>query len=291
MRIRVLAVFLAAALLQPLLALAGEGGLADAAFPLWTQNAEGQFIVMDVDTGKYQLAPHQVPQGESAPYSFTYDPSRDLLWMLVSSNGSTILAYLNPHTGVYGQQATFPSETTWLSSLTYRRRDGALYGLEVVLPPQGYPPTEAYVVSFDSPGATRTRVVQIQPKTVYWSPGVGENPNGEYHVSNTPPLTLCFDPMTDVAYVTASPDAEGWLFSLDMQTGETTVVRGELGQRVVAQTFAPMTQDLYTLIVNEGPSAILLYYNLVPGHVGTVGPLGYVPTPYTLAFVPKVTEE
>jgi hypothetical protein len=161
-----LSLFVLAALLQPLLALVGEGGLAAAAFPLWTQNAQGQFIILDTDTGKYRLAPHQLPASVPVPYSFTYDPQRDRIWFLTTDySNPPMLGWFDPHRGDYGFVTQY-SNSPWPYSLTYRRRDGLLYALEVVPSTQGYAPTEMYADSIDQANGTKTRVAQIAPMSV-----------------------------------------------------------------------------------------------------------------------------
>ena len=280
----------------PLLAIALWIGVADsvrAAFPLWTQNAQGQFIIVNTANGKYRLAPHQFEEGFSISVvrSFAYNPSDELLWMLVDQSSdilyppqspTTYLWSFDPHTGV---QRQFLAMMPGLYSLTYRHSDGRLYMLAVTgtefpytysvfamnpnLPPGFFPALEF--------------ICQIQPKTVEWTPGVGETPNGAYTVENTPPITLCFDPMTDQAYLTSSPNGEGWMFTLDVTTGETTTIAAT--GLPIAQTFEPMTEISFLAVVGPTQPGYIGYDNLRSGKSGQLPALP-LNRQTSLAFVP-----
>jgi hypothetical protein len=280
-RSRICALFVLAALLQPLLAPAGEkvGSIADGAFPLWTQQQDGRFIVIDTATGKYQLAPHQP---DVVPGNFAYDARQDVLWLLSYTDSDYVLTPFNPHTGVEGPPHLIGS-TGSIYSLTYRKSDGMLYAL---LDQQSIlgSPEEFYVVRI-VPGLSFEFVCTIQQTThVEWK--------NTYFVTNHPLATLCFDPKTDVAYVTASPNAASFTFTLDLSTGETTVFAGPGSQRTIAQAFEPQSQNLYAVTANDNPPGSIGYANLA-SHAQDGKLIGQFPLPYStsLAFVPKTVKE
>jgi hypothetical protein len=128
----VLTLFLFAALLQPVFVYAS--------FPLWTQDASGQFIVINPTTGAHEFAPFQFrpPEfiGPIAVRYFTYDPDDGLLWILFDSysgvgppvNPVQCLGSMDPRTGKsFFYRQLGEEKFSLIYSLTYRRNDGHLY--------------------------------------------------------------------------------------------------------------------------------------------------------------------
>jgi hypothetical protein len=257
-------VFLAtAASVQPTRALAREGGQTDFAFPLWTQQQDGRFIVIDVDTGNYQLAPHQYNR-PGTPVSFTYDSEHDLLWMLVvyygdvyppvPPDGSLSLAALDPHTGI---TEVFGGVPRTLYSLTYRPSDGKLYALTPSL--DSYYPG-MWVVSLDimTTVIVPERVCTVEPVTVEWA--------AEYEFNNQPPINLVFEPQTDVCYYESSLSGDGGvIFQLDLKTGQSTLATGVVPDSE-ALAFEPVSHELFGISANHGPDPAGLWKTSFPVH-------------------------
>jgi hypothetical protein len=285
-RSRICALFVVAALLQPLLALAGEkvGSVADGAFPLWTQQwQDGRFIIIDTATGKHRLAPHQ-PDVTSS--TFTYDPYRAVMWMLVPDPAfpQTLLASFDPATGVTQYHASLGDNAGY--SLTYRRHDGMLYALFLR---QDGSSRQYYLVRINPESGSLDFVCQIQPMSVDW--------HMQYGFNNDPPINLVFDPLTDACYYTSAPTGDGGvIFRLDTHSGESTVVMG-IGD-CSALAFEPLTQRLYGINANSsgsGPPVAFFEFEFSdPAKPNGAG--RYVPTVGTLprtslAFVPKTVKE
>jgi hypothetical protein len=193
----------------------------DFAFPLWTQNDKGQFIVIDVGTGTSQLAPHQYNRPET-PTSFTYDPVHDLLWLLVISYGDVVppmppegtafLASLDPHTG---ERQIFNQVPTTLHSLTYRESDGKLYALTSSFD-QDFPGTWVVAIQIEPYLSNPYYVCTVAPVTIDW--------NSEYEFNNNPPINLVFEPQTGDCFYESSLSGDGGvIFQLDLKTGQSTV--------------------------------------------------------------------
>jgi hypothetical protein len=265
--------------------------VARAAFPLWTQQNDGRFIVIDTATGKYRLAPHQP---EVTPFTFAYDPQQDLLWMLANDPANTqyLVLTFDPQTGETKHRGTMEVDGS-IYSLTYRRHDGMLYALFYERRiPDGTP----WVVRINPQTGTLDKfVVSIKRIGVPWN---------SYFYQNNPPINLVFDPLTDVCYYTSPLGVDGGvLFQLDLSTGESTVATGTGGTALFAAVaFEPFSHRLYFLSHRpESIGSILWYatfnpkqldpFHYLPGKlVGTDFP--QTPGVYTsLAFVPKVKKE
>lgn len=230
-------------------------GAAVAATPLWTQNAQGQFIVVNTANGKYQVAPHQPPANE-VPYTFTYNLQDGLIWMLFDTSipmldgpplKITTVATFNPSNGQVVQLQDL-NPNFFVYSMTYRRSDGQIYAL-------GYGPIyggpDAFGVFTIHPernAFSLVPVVIVQPMQIEF--------RQQYAFDNAPPLNLVFDPQTDLCYYQSSHSGGDGavLFELDLQNGTSTVVAGILDSS--ALTFEPNGHKLSGIIFNAqaGPN-------------------------------------
>jgi hypothetical protein len=248
----VLTLFLFAALLQPVFVYAS--------FPLWTQDANGAFIVINPTTGAHQPAPFQFrPQAVLSPIAvryFAYDPDDELIWVLFdlypeigpSVNPVRCLGSMDPRTGKsFFHIVLSDDKTSSIYSLTYRRSDGHLYAFMRWV---GTPDLH-FVIEIDprNPLQGISIVCQVQPKQVEW--------NQQYTFNNQPPLNLVFNPRTDICYYESSLSGDGGvLFELDLAKGQSDVASG-IGDSI-ALTFSPNGKQIYGIAFNaqSGPNTV-----------------------------------
>jgi hypothetical protein len=123
--------------------------------------------------------------------------------------------------------------------------------------------------------------------------------NADFRFDNDPPINLIFDPQTDTCYYESSLSGDGGvLFSLDMGTGESTVVTGIWDS--VALAFEPMSHRLYGIAAPQATNTTLwevsfLRQNLDPSRTLQVHAAASIPSPLgllsSLTFVPHTSRE
>jgi hypothetical protein len=265
-----------------------EGGRTDEAFPLWTQNAQGDLIVVDSLNGTIEPAPYQFRATLGPIYSFAYDERHEVLWGLSGTDTLITLSFLNPYTGESGPVYEYVEPVgTFLYSLTYRHSDGLLYAFQK---PVSSAEFAFNVVSINPANGQMAVVSYLQPFSIEW--------HNQFVFYNDPPINLTFDPKTNLCYYETSLSGDGGvLLELDLHTGASSVVFG-IGDSI-ALTFEPTTSKLFGLGVNLGASGNsgLLFETTLPNHQGKVEGRNIVSFPVrfpfgtSLAFVPHVVKE
>src|SRR5947209_3611205 len=233
------------------LAVAVSGQAAHAANLLWTQDSDGQFVVIDVVRGTSKPAP---VQPDHVPYNFAYDPHRRLIWMLVQDwrgFNQVLVATFDPVSGATNYLSSVGASGT-VYSLSYRPSDGHLYAFF-------NDGTQAWLMRLDP----LAFVCQVQSELFPWK--------GAYNVTTLPPQNLCFDPVTDQAYFTSPPETDAnALFTLNLSTGVSTPM-ASLASATSAMTFYPGTQKLYLVWYNQNnpfPPGFFFWSNLAAQRLG-----------------------